>query len=344
MLTEKELETILEWTRSTKFPGSLEDSLLIGSMVKEILRLRELCGAAYQLAGTYDAPVEALDNLAAAAAGKPLPHEVGAFLPLVNQWEEQVERLTKVAAQAEIEKLKAENKDGWCHHGAFNCNCGSRREAAEKERDQARAEVERRKLEGIDFDEERKQRGFAEAETKEWKRRAEELQGEVGRLTKEVSHWEASWRKAVTERQEAAAEVERLKKSQEAAWQKFVSATEDERFKMLRDEVVSQTRRAESAEAKTTFYEIMSRQNLGVAKEKLERVWELERQTKTLETTLKENKDLREALEEWVHWAFLEYGKVVSLSQVGKDYDYSVKLLGGECQCEHCTAKRQRGE
>ena len=43
--------------------------------------LRNVCAEAYQLAGALDSPIEALDNLAAAMTGRPLPHE--SFLPVV---------------------------------------------------------------------------------------------------------------------------------------------------------------------------------------------------------------------------------------------------------------------
>ena len=39
-----------------------------------------VCAAAYQLAGAVGAPEKALDNLAAAANGKPIPHAT--FLPV----------------------------------------------------------------------------------------------------------------------------------------------------------------------------------------------------------------------------------------------------------------------
>ena len=42
--------------------------------------LQRVCGEAYQLAGAVGAPVEALDNLSAAANGEPIPHET--FLPV----------------------------------------------------------------------------------------------------------------------------------------------------------------------------------------------------------------------------------------------------------------------
>jgi hypothetical protein len=53
---------------------------LVAELERQIAELRLVCGEAYQLAGAYDAPVEALDNLSAAANGKPLPHET--FLPI----------------------------------------------------------------------------------------------------------------------------------------------------------------------------------------------------------------------------------------------------------------------
>ena len=43
--------------------------------------LRDLCAAAYQVVGVAGGPVEMLDNLVAAADGKPLPHDPGAGLP-----------------------------------------------------------------------------------------------------------------------------------------------------------------------------------------------------------------------------------------------------------------------
>ena len=42
--------------------------------------LEEVCGEAYQLAGAAGAPEKALDNLAAAAEGEPIPHAT--FLPV----------------------------------------------------------------------------------------------------------------------------------------------------------------------------------------------------------------------------------------------------------------------
>lgn len=42
--------------------------------------LRQVCAEAYQMAGAIDAPIEALDNLSAAANGCPIPHKT--FLPI----------------------------------------------------------------------------------------------------------------------------------------------------------------------------------------------------------------------------------------------------------------------
>ena len=46
----------------------------------EVERLRRVCAEAYQFAGEVGAPERVLDNLAAAAEGRPLPHE--SFLPV----------------------------------------------------------------------------------------------------------------------------------------------------------------------------------------------------------------------------------------------------------------------
>jgi hypothetical protein len=40
----------------------------------EVERLRQVCAEAYQFAGSVGAPERVLDNLAAAAAGNPIPH------------------------------------------------------------------------------------------------------------------------------------------------------------------------------------------------------------------------------------------------------------------------------
>ena len=52
----------------------------INELERRICTLERVCAEAYQLAGTVGAPVKALDNLAAAAEGRPIPHET--FLPV----------------------------------------------------------------------------------------------------------------------------------------------------------------------------------------------------------------------------------------------------------------------
>ncbi len=47
---------------------------------QRIAILEQVCAEAYQLAGAVGAPEKALDNLAAAAEGKPIPHAT--FLPV----------------------------------------------------------------------------------------------------------------------------------------------------------------------------------------------------------------------------------------------------------------------
>ena len=47
---------------------------------RRIAILEQVCAEAYQLAGAVDASEKALDNLAAAADGKPIPHAT--FLPV----------------------------------------------------------------------------------------------------------------------------------------------------------------------------------------------------------------------------------------------------------------------
>ena len=47
---------------------------------RRISILEQICAEAYQPVGALGAPAKALDNLAAAAAGKPIPHET--FLPV----------------------------------------------------------------------------------------------------------------------------------------------------------------------------------------------------------------------------------------------------------------------
>lgn len=47
---------------------------------QRIAVLQQVCAEAYQLAGAVGAPEKALDNLSAAANGKPIPHAT--FLPV----------------------------------------------------------------------------------------------------------------------------------------------------------------------------------------------------------------------------------------------------------------------
>ena len=54
--------------------------MLIRDLEQRILVLERVCGEAYQLAGAVGAPEKALDNLAAAAGGEPIPHAT--FLPV----------------------------------------------------------------------------------------------------------------------------------------------------------------------------------------------------------------------------------------------------------------------
>ena len=50
------------------------------NLEQRISIIEQVCAEAYQLAGAVGAPEEALDNLAAAADGKPVPH--ANFLPV----------------------------------------------------------------------------------------------------------------------------------------------------------------------------------------------------------------------------------------------------------------------
>jgi hypothetical protein len=50
------------------------------ALLEEIERLRTVCAEAYQFAGEVGAPERVLDNLAAAADGRSLPHD--SFLPV----------------------------------------------------------------------------------------------------------------------------------------------------------------------------------------------------------------------------------------------------------------------
>ena len=52
----------------------------IKDLEQRISILEQVCAEAYQLAGAVGAPEKVLDNLAAAAEGKPIPHAT--FLPV----------------------------------------------------------------------------------------------------------------------------------------------------------------------------------------------------------------------------------------------------------------------
>ena len=52
----------------------------VRDLEQRISVLEHVCAEAYQLAGAVGAPEKALDNLAAAAEGKPIPHAT--FLPV----------------------------------------------------------------------------------------------------------------------------------------------------------------------------------------------------------------------------------------------------------------------
>lgn len=52
----------------------------IRELERRVASLQQVCGEAYQLASAVGAPVKVLDNLAADACGKPMPHAI--FLPV----------------------------------------------------------------------------------------------------------------------------------------------------------------------------------------------------------------------------------------------------------------------
>ncbi|MCY4076122.1 MAG: hypothetical protein OXH04_11915 [Acidobacteria bacterium] len=52
----------------------------VRDLEQRISVLEQVCAEAYQLAGAVGAPEKVLDNLAAAAEGKPIPHAT--FLPV----------------------------------------------------------------------------------------------------------------------------------------------------------------------------------------------------------------------------------------------------------------------
>ncbi len=57
-----------------------ERDVRIRDLEQRISVLEQVCAEAYQLAGAVGAPEKALDNLAAAAGGEPIPHAT--FLPV----------------------------------------------------------------------------------------------------------------------------------------------------------------------------------------------------------------------------------------------------------------------
>lgn len=81
------------------YPGpDAEDFLFdaandIAALLDEVGSLRTVCSEAYQMAGALDAPTPVLDNLSAAANGRPLSHE--SFLPVATP-----------DLQAEVDALK----------------------------------------------------------------------------------------------------------------------------------------------------------------------------------------------------------------------------------------------
>lgn len=63
---------------------------------QRIAILEQVCAEAYQLAGAVGAPEKALDNLAAAADGRPIPHAT--FLPVSAADCDEFARADKVRA------------------------------------------------------------------------------------------------------------------------------------------------------------------------------------------------------------------------------------------------------
>ena len=70
----------------------------INELERRISTLEAVCAEAYQLAGAVGAPVKALDNLAAAAEGRPIPHET--FLPVPTAASDEFVRPDAPAATA----------------------------------------------------------------------------------------------------------------------------------------------------------------------------------------------------------------------------------------------------
>jgi len=72
-------------TNSTHATTEAEVLRLVGALeaaVQDLARLRQLCAEVYQVAGELGADAPVLDNLWAAADGKPLPH--ASLLPYVK--------------------------------------------------------------------------------------------------------------------------------------------------------------------------------------------------------------------------------------------------------------------
>ena len=61
-------------------PAPEDEARVVAALKREVGRLRTVCSEAHQFAGVVGAPVRVLDNLAAAAAGRLLPHTT--FLPV----------------------------------------------------------------------------------------------------------------------------------------------------------------------------------------------------------------------------------------------------------------------
>lgn len=60
--------------------NDVENTRTRTQLEERIRALQSVCAEAYQLAGAVGAPEKALDNLAAAANGRPIPHTT--FLPV----------------------------------------------------------------------------------------------------------------------------------------------------------------------------------------------------------------------------------------------------------------------
>ncbi len=88
------------------------EEFCVEQLEREWDELREVCGQAYQLAGAYEAPEKALDNLSAASQGKPIPHET--FLPVENQWESAIREQVQSAVAAALERAGqlVQDRDG----------------------------------------------------------------------------------------------------------------------------------------------------------------------------------------------------------------------------------------